>query len=269
MARNKEIRLDEIDEDYATRFIATKYISEGYGPHFHRNLEIYGVVNGEVSITIAGDKRVLTNGQMAVVNCMEVHEYDINESAEIFYFSMGTTYLSLFVSQYKNNLLPHWLLDAEYNKKIYDEIAPLFENIDDSSELRKFAISATILADIVDRYGVTQGGYDGKSHAFIEQVIQYIYEHYADDITLAFLADKFCIGQSLLSRKLSRCIRMDLRMFVNDIRLQKALQMIEDPAMRDTPVKDIVKQCGFKRTATFYSALKRNDKLYNRDKKLD
>ena len=96
MARNKEIRLDEIDEDYATRFIATKYISEGYGPHIHRNLEIYGVVNGEVSITIAGDKRVLTNGQMAVVNCMEVHEYDINESAEIFYFSMGTTYRSTF-----------------------------------------------------------------------------------------------------------------------------------------------------------------------------
>lgn len=262
MRKNSEIQF-EIDRDFATRFVAEKYCSHGYGLHFHRNLEIYGVLNGEVAVTIAGDEHILQKGQLAVVNCMEVHKYDISGSAEVFYFSMGTTYLSLFIAQYKESRLPHWLLDAEYNTKIYNRIEPLFNDGERLSELRKFGISANILADIIEHYGITDGNNDGKSQELVERVIQYIYEHYSEDITLAILADKFCIDQFLLSKKLSCCIGMDLRMFINDIRLQKALQMMEDPAMRGTPKKEIIRLCGFKRTATYYSALKRNGELYD------
>ena len=53
----------EADRDYATRFVAEQYRSRGYQSHFHLNLEIYGVVDGEVAVMIAGDKRMLTDGQ--------------------------------------------------------------------------------------------------------------------------------------------------------------------------------------------------------------
>ena len=246
----------------STRFFLLLYKSKGYESHFHRNLEIYGVFNGEVTVTIAGDKHTLFGGQMAVINCMEVHEYDMTEEAEIFYFNIGTTYLSTFISQYKNSLLPHWLLDAEYNKRLYDQISMLFYNYKNVSEIRKFGIVNNLFADIIDHYGIVDGGYDSKSHKFIETVIQYIYDHYAEDITLVSLADKFCIDSKLLSKKLSRCIGVDLRMFVNDIRLRKALQMKEDPAMRDIPIKEIIRLCGFKRSGTFYETLKRSGRMY-------
>lgn len=262
MAKYKEYTIDELDRDYATRFFAVQYYSQGFESHFHRNLEIYGVVNGEVTVTIAGDVRTLTSGQIAIINCMEAHEYDMSAPAEIFYFNIGTTYLSTFISQYKNNLLPHWLLDTEYNKMIYNQISAMFDKWESVSELKKFGVVNNLFADIIERYGVTDGGYDGKSHEFIEKVIQYIYEHYAEDITLVSLADKFCIDPKLLSKKLSRCIGIDLRMFVNDIRLRKALQMKEDPAMRDTPIKEIIRRCGFKRSGTFYETLRRSGRLY-------
>lgn len=90
MAKSNEMQF-EIERDFATRFVAEKYCSNGYGRHFHRNLEIYGVFNGEVNVIIAGDKHTLRNGQIAIVNCMEVHEYDISDRAEIFYFHIGTS----------------------------------------------------------------------------------------------------------------------------------------------------------------------------------
>ena len=90
MPKNTEIQY-EVERDFATRFVAEQYITNGYGSHFHRNLEIYGVVDGEVLVSIAGDKRVLTNGQIAVVNCMEVHEYSVSKEAEIFYFHIRET----------------------------------------------------------------------------------------------------------------------------------------------------------------------------------
>ena len=267
MARNEEIQF-EIDRDIANRFTAEQYVSQSYGSHFHRNIEIYGVVKGEVAVTIAGDRQILASGQIAVVNCMEVHDYAIKDNAEIFYFHIGTEYLSVFTSLYKHSLLPRWLLDAEYNAILYNQIKTLFESNVDLPELKKYGVCYNLLSDIVEHYGVVRGGYDGKSHELMEQIVQYIYDHYTENITLKTLSDKFFIAPKVLSKKLSRCIGIDLRMFVNDIRAQKAVQMMEDPQMRGKPQKEIALLCGFKNATTFYRVHKRNGSYYSEtDKK--
>lgn len=255
----------EIDRDFATQFISEQYRSGGYGLHFHRNVEIYGVVDGEVVVTIAGETQTLTDGQMAVVNCMEAHKYFIQDTAEIFYFHIGTMYYSIFTSLYKGNLLPRWLLDTEYNKILYKqvkEIGSLVKTNTKLPELKKYGMGCNFLSDIVSRYGLSQGGYDGKLHEFIEQVIQYIYDNYAEDITLESLANTFSVDPKSLSKKLSRCLGMDLRMFVNDVRAQKAIQLMNAPEMRGRPKKEVAKLCGFKTLETFYRVCERNTRYY-------
>ena len=154
---------------------------------------------------------------------------------------------------------------------IFDEqttqINGLLNTKEQYSELKKFGIATSLFADIVDHYGVISGGYDNKSHEFIERVIQYIYEHYAEEITLNKLSEIFCIEPKFLSSKLSRYTGTDLRMFVSDIRLEKALQMMSDPEMRDKPRKEIALLCGFKSERTFYDAYKRNAPFYNLNEK--
>lgn len=262
MERNSELQF-EIDRDVANRFISEQYVSKSYASHFHRNIEIYGVVNGEVAVTIAGECRMLTAGQIAVVNCMEVHEYAIRDRAEIFYFHIGTDYLSVFSSLYKHSLLPRWLPDAQYNAVLYDQIKVLFGQTEEFSELKKYGVCYNLFADIVSHYGVMPGGYDNKSHELMEQIIQYIYDNYAQEITLKTLSDKFFIQPKVLSKKLSRCIGVDLRVFVNDIRTQKAIQMMEDPQMRGKPQKEIALLCGFKSAETFYRVRDRSSSIHS------
>ena len=86
----------EAERDYVKRFIAEQYVSRGYYIHFHRNIEIYGVVKGEVYVTIAGESCTLKEGQIAVINGFESHSYEIDDEAEIFYFHVGTVVRTRF-----------------------------------------------------------------------------------------------------------------------------------------------------------------------------
>ena len=262
MKRNSEIQY-ESERDVATRLIAEQYRSKGYGLHFHRNLEIYGVVDGEVTVTVAGDRKVCRGGDIAILNCMERHEYSITDDAEIYYLHIGTRYLSVFNSLYKNAHLPHFLCDAERNHPMNRMISGIIGN-PLTSELKKHGFVSTLLGEIVDGYGVVENASIGSAE-LIERIVQYIYDHYAEDITLKTLADEFCMTPKSLSKKLSQCIGVDLRLFVSDIRLQKAMQMMENPATSDLPKKDIAHRCGIKSMRSFYRAYERSKDTYYKE----
>ena len=39
----------------------------GCALHLHRNVELYGVKHGQMSVTVRNEKKVLTDGQMAMI----------------------------------------------------------------------------------------------------------------------------------------------------------------------------------------------------------
>ena len=84
----KEERQNEIERDHASRFSAEQYVSNGYYLHFHRNLEIYGVVSGTVLVTIGGQQMTLTDGQIAIIDGLENHSYRMTKNpAETLFLS--------------------------------------------------------------------------------------------------------------------------------------------------------------------------------------
>ena len=119
-------RQNEIARDEASRFAAEQYVSNGYYMHFHRNLEIYGVVKGKVAVTIDGQQKILTDGQIAIVDGLENHSYEIEDGAEVFFVHIGTRYLSNLRLLYPHKRLPCWLMDAAYNQKLYSSLALFF-----------------------------------------------------------------------------------------------------------------------------------------------
>jgi transcriptional regulator GlxA family with amidase domain len=63
-----------------------------------------------------------------------------------------------------------------------------------------------------------------------------------------------------LSKKIKKRVNLDLRVFVNDIRVQRAVEMWEDPQNYGKSIQDIAMQCGFSSMATFYRSYERNFK---------
>lgn len=258
---------NEIDRDYASRFSAEQCLSTGYYLHIHRNLEIYGVVSGTVSITIAGQQATLTGGQIAVIDGLESHRYEIDGEAEVFFFHIGTQYSTKLYTLYPNQRLPFFLMDTEYNKLLYAQIQPLINSTEDFSEMKRLGIVYKLFADIIDHYGVVEkaGNIPGDCD-IVANVVQYIYEHYSEPITLESLSKAFYISPKALSKKIRKRLNMDLRLFINDIRIQRAVQMREDPANKNKSLSEIAALCGFTNMVTFYRSYERNFKFHKLDK---
>lgn len=258
MVMIKEMQ-NESELDIASRFWAQQYVSQGYYLHFHRNIEIYGVVHGTVSVTVAGEQQELTDGQFVVIDGLAHHSYEIDGEAEVIYFHIGTRYCNKFYSLYPRHRMPYFLMDVEYNKKIYDQIHDVIGNMNTASELRRIGIVCQLFSDIIDHYGIVEKlGNIGTDHDIITQVIQYIYDHYNEHITLESLSKVFYISPKALSKKISKRLNMDLRLYINDIRIQRAVQMRDDPQHEDKPLYEIATLCGFTNMGTFYRSYERN-----------
>lgn len=261
-------RRNEIEQDDVSRFAAAQYVSKGYYLHFHRNLEIYGVVKGRVLVTIAGQQKILTDGQMAVVDSLEDHCYEIDDQAEVFFFQVGTRYLSNLLALYPKKRLPYWLMDVEFNKTLYQQIQQVLIVHDMVPELKRIGIACHLFSDIIEHYGMLEKvGNVRQNKDIVTQVVEYIYDHYQEKITLETLSEKFYVSPKALSKKIKKRINGDLRVFVNDIRVQRAMEMWDDPRNYGKSINQIAAQCGFSSMATFYRSYERNFKFREMEEK--
>ena len=258
-------RQDEMERDKPSRFVAEQYISHGYHMHLHRNLEIYGVVKGKVLVTVAGESMLISEGQMVIVDGLENHGYQIEDEAEIFYVHVGTRYLRNFFSLHPNKKLPRWLMDVEYNQVIYERIQKIIGTAqEDISELKRVGITCQLFSDIIERYDMRDKADAAESDGdLVENVIQYIYEHYAEHITLETLSKEFYVSPKALGMKLRKKLNVDLRVFINDIRVQKVVQMRDNPKYKGMSLNDLASVCGFNDMRTFYRSYERNYGSYN------
>ena len=263
---NKDERRDEIQRDEATRFFGEQYVSTGYYLHFHRNLEIYGVVNGKDSVTVAGQEISLENGQMAIIDGLENHSYEIDGEAEIFFFHIGTRYISHLYSLYPKKRLPYWLMDVEFNKGLYEQLRPLLGKEQNAPELKRVGIVCQLFSDIIEHYGmIDKAGNVSAANDIVTEIVQYIYDHYSEHITLETLSKVFFISPKALSKKIKKRLNVDLRVFINDIRVQRAMQMRDDPQNRGKSLSQIAAACGFTNMGTFYRSYERNFKYRKLD----
>ncbi|MBQ8803688.1 MAG: AraC family transcriptional regulator [Tyzzerella sp.] len=248
----------EINE--AACFVVEQYVCKGYSLHFHKNLEIFGVVKGKVAVTIAGQRMVLHDGQIAIIDKFENHSYEIDGEAEVVCAYLGTRYLRDFYSLYPEKRLPLWLEDTDYNEIVFRGIEKAMNvSEENTSELDKIAAVYQLLSCIVERYEmVDKKDKVASDNEFTTEVVQYIYDHYNENITLETLSKVFYVSPKALGIKIGKRLNVDLRVFVNDIRVQRAVQMMDDSKNKDKTLEEIAMMCGFNSMRTFYRSYERN-----------
>lgn len=249
-----------LDKTEAVCFSAEPLTRKDRELHFHRCLEIYCVVMGKAFVRVSGDNRLLTQGQMVIVNPFENHSCETVGEAEVLVVRIGTNYLDHFSSAYPDKKLPRWLTDTQTNSTIREYIEGNFVQAQErESELHKIGIACQLLSIVIEGYGlVEQEDISERDQVLIAEIVQYIYDHCSETVTLEALSKRFYLSPTILSKKLRKQICVDFRVFVNDIRIHKAVQMMEAPENRDKRIEDIAFLCGFSSMSTFYRCYKRN-----------
>ena len=226
--------------------------------HFHSALEIYFILNGEVTIFINGNHSTCVTGDIGIINPHEAHSYHSSENAEVAVLILSNHYLADFYAEYKNKNFPSYLCDKEYNKQIYELLADLPSSIYDNdtlSMLGKKGLANLVLDKIVSYYGVVS---QTQNEEIIINVLKYLHKNYKNKITLEDLAKQFGYATNSMSRILRKYLSVDFRIFLNNIRAEQVHLMLNNSDFKHLSVLQIAYACGFDSAATFYRSYKRN-----------
>ena len=238
-------------------FHAEKYLSSGYYAHFHNNIEIYCVYKGSMMTYINDKPYRLEAGDIIVIDSLRLHRYQSSEAAEIGYVIIGSKYMSAFWEMYPDRVLPTFLTDKKANKPVLEYISYLAEK-EDCDLIENYAHANMILHAIVSAYGTEPKSRSTDMQAtIIVKLVQYIYDHYNEDLSLKALSEKFGYTPLTISHLFGKYVKIDLRNFVNNIRVQNVIAMRSRPENKKKSIIDIAYQCGFNSVASFYRAYKK------------
>jgi len=250
---------NEITRDFPAYFHAEKYESIGYKAHLHRNTELYCVIKGSSHVTINDREYNLTEGQAVIINGMQVHSYSNPQDTVVAFFLIGTSFLHLFNTMYPERTLPEFLHNSEANKPILEIIGNIAGQYDDFDAFEGMGYTNLLIHHIIKAYGTEPAKKSSKKFIFSD-IIQYIYDHYNEDLSLESLAAEFNYAPRSIGHMFGKYVKMDIRNFINSVRVEKVLEMNSDPANNGKNILDLALECGFKSASSFYRAYRKNYK---------
>lgn len=250
----------ETSRDSSDYFHVEKYISDGYYAHFHRNPELYCVFHGHVGVTVNGKKTVLDTGDAVFIDSLQIHSYECEDRAEVAFILMGSSYMQSFNNLYPNQSPPTLLSDKQRNKKLFELIEMLSPKRCDFTSLERIAYTNLIMHLIVSEYGTIpkQKKEVRRGIYILTEIIQYIYDHYSDDLSLTSIAEQFGYAPLTISKLFSQYVKIDIRSFIGNVRIQRVFELRQMPEYYDKSMLELSSLCGFNSVSSFYRAYRKS-----------
>ena len=229
-------------------FECVRYNDFHFIAHMHRHHELLLVREGHICTTVSGQSEVLAAGEYAYIPSNAVHAYE----------SVGTSVVDICV--FSDDFIPTF--GKELRKKspagirfsCRPTIAALADEVlfspDKSVDFytRKGALYA-IMGEVVATSPLIDC--DKQSHTLSDRIIRYVAENYTDNISLGQMARDLGYDERYLSRCFHRTVPMHFSQYVNQLRVEAALELIKTS---DRPLSEIAMTCGFGSIRSFNRA---------------
>ncbi|MPM93294.1 HTH-type transcriptional activator RhaS [bioreactor metagenome] len=101
-------------------------------------------------------------------------------------------------------------------------------------------------------------GCEGGGHSCISQVVQYLEQHYTENITLNDLAKLVHLSPAYLSRRFHQEQGMPIRDYITRKRMERARCLLQTSRFS---IKEISESCGFSNVSHFYRICKEHTGL--------
>lgn len=248
---------------FQIEFVTMKYNSP---PHWHREMEILYILNGSAILTMKGEAYHINPLDLIVVDSSVIHE--------VVYELPQTMGICIHISK---TALRRYLPDIELLQIIcstktlhsgqQDGYNQLCEYLKDLTELYfvqktsyPFSSSALILsamAVLVDDFSIsfpdTVAASGNSQLSRIEQIFQYVEQHYQESIELQEAADELGLNKEYFCRFFKKNTGMSFLQYVSHVRLNHIYQ---DILYKDESIQEILEQNGIFNNKMFYKQFK-------------
>lgn len=219
--------------------------------NFHSHIEIYLVLSGEIEVIINDKRKVLRGGELSVALCYDAHGYRAVSDAEAIYLIIPTGMCQEFLALSQDRRTPSPFIN---DRTTYETVLCAMNVLLDKSrnELSRRGAVCTILGAILDRMTL-EGSSSEPQHTFSTEILIYVSEHFAEELTLDMLAKKFGYNPSYLSRSFRQSFGIPFCKYLTMLRLREAV------LMRRSGERSITKcaiDSGFGSMRSFYRAFR-------------
>ena len=226
--------------------------------HYHDSIEIFALKSGSVELTVNGVDYTLKKGEIAFLNPCDIHSYYSNDCQGFALLFSKKYYRSFTESDYSIlNIIS--LNDNDFNELI-DKIIE-FKSLKRQNKLNEFLVESfalNILGKLVYTNNFTKKVKD-KNRDLMLQVIDYIDDNYASELSLISVSNAFGYTPNYFSSLFNKFTAMSFSDYLNFVRYNKAKKMLNDNNLNLT-VTDIAIACGFGSMNTFYRAKQKFEK---------
>lgn len=237
-------------EEYMARFT----IDNTYPAHIHRQIEMIYVTKGRIAVTIDDNRFILQEGDLSIAFSNHSHfTQSIGSSAAILII-FNPEFASVYLNELTRNSTDMPFL---VKSQLPIEVTLAIKNMTDCYSSKKDTRIAQgylqiILGNILPLLNL-QPADTGESVDICRQIIDYVANHFMNDISLDTMAHDLGLSKYYISHIFSDRIRASFPQYLGRCRAEHAAHLLKTSRMS---VTDIGFASGFNSSRTFYRAFR-------------
>nr|WP_255570386.1 AraC family transcriptional regulator [Cohnella sp. CFH 77786] len=244
--------------------------------HFHAQYELYYLFSGERNYFIRDRTYSVHAGDLVFIPKNELHR--TSEASEPAHERMVINFTDDFLMAIGGEFA-EWLLrpfraanpvlkpkaHAATFERLFTEMLDEMRERPEGHEFRLRHLFAEVLLLSARLSGVQQpasvpAGSPGREK--MSEIAAYIRQHYAEDLSLGFLAERFHFSPYYLSRTFKSVTGFSLTEYIQSVRVRQAQKLLKET---DWSVTDVALRSGFDNFSHFGKVFKRIARLTPRD----
>ena len=226
------------------------YSDREYTSHFHKNMELICVRKGSMSLTVEGRSYRVEQGAWALILSNQIHSFLIPADAVVWVAVFSEEYVSAFIAHMKGKqgVTPIFHPDASVADLIRCQLMDR-----KSSLLMRKACFYAACDDYLSKTELETR--QEKTSFLVGQLLDWIAEHYTEDISLKQAAEIFGYEYHYLSRLLNKNYAISFTELLSGYRVEHAVQLLQTTNLSIT---EVAERSGFQSIRSFNLIFKKH-----------
>ena len=231
--------------------------------HLHKGFEFAIVLDGEIEAEI-GDKRyALKSGEALLLTPYQLHSYESSADSLTFVAVFSGNYTELFARATAGKEAKNPILTLSAETRAYIDKNLLFANAEnpatqtnESTAVEKpndLTLKACLYAVCAEFYASTEFLARTHDNALVSDILAYVENNYASNITLKTMADSLGYDFRYISRIFGKIFEINFKTLVNQYRCDRAKRLISST---DETLSEIAMNSGFQSIRSFNRVFK-------------
>lgn len=249
-----------------------KFNQFSFLPHWHNDVEIIYVYEGNLRMTVNSETRILSAGESCICCSGDIHSYDSSDlhcnaifvlfNTEIIDKQIQWPQDAMFITPFiDETILRKYNISSDFPKQIGDLLIDVYHELEEKKEYyqvfvrsKLLELNGLILRNFPRRLSKAN---HLKSYTMVNKIqnaLDYINCNYTEDIRLSDIAVLAELQISQFSKLFKHMCGMTFVNYLNNVRISKAEEKIINSM---EPITDIALACGFNSIRNFNRTFKK------------